>query len=302
MSEGHIRDLIEAYALGILDAGERRAVEAYLDTGDAEALAALCDASEVAARLAAAVAQEDPPARVKERLMARIGVAGRAVDEGAHGNTSALADARARPGSIVRSDVDAPPESSGGEQGVAMRARHTGQRRAWIVALVACAAAVFFAVRSADLNRQLNHTRVRLNVSVERAAVLEREVQQARHRIALGDKGVRFVEMDGVAPNRHAVGWVVLRPDGKSGIVYVYGFPAAPPGHRYQLWSYRGTRVQGNGMFTVDDRGRAVLELPVVRDAACITEFAVTIESAGGAPRPTGMFYARGENRFHDVQ
>ena len=65
-------ELVEGYAFGTLDAAERAAVDAHLLTGCPECLARLREVSELSARLAQAVPQVEPRARVKERLFERV--------------------------------------------------------------------------------------------------------------------------------------------------------------------------------------------------------------------------------------
>ncbi len=58
----------------------------------------------------------------------------------------------------------------------------------------------------------------------------------------------------------------------------------SPSGQDYRLWALRGNTPAALGLIRADESGRAVLRLEDVGDPATLTAFAVSLESAGGAP------------------
>ncbi|HEU4364829.1 MAG TPA: anti-sigma factor [Candidatus Krumholzibacteria bacterium] len=262
-------ELLDSYVFGILEEGERAAVEAHLNDGCTVCSARLREVSELSVRLAATVPQAEPPAHVKERLMARVGM------------THHPARSRQR--------------AEGASPGAWLRV-------AWGTAAVAVAAAGFLLWQTTALRRQVEETNRLLAATTENTnrmqnevASLRGELDKYRHAPVLGEPGVRFVSLDGMEPNRQAFGNVVTRPDKSAGMLYVYRFPMAPEDKEYQLWGLRdGKPPISLGMFSVNTDGTAMLNMETIPAGEEIVGFSVTIEPRGGMPEPTGMMYVKG--------
>lgn len=262
-------EILDSYVFGILDEGERAAVEAHLNDGCTVCATRLREVSELSVRLAATVPQVEAPAHVKERLMARVGMTHH--------------PARARP--------RAESASSAG-----------WLRVAWGTAVVAAAAAGFLLWQTNTLRAQLEQTNRLLAATSDHTArmqgelaSLRGEIEQYRRSPHLGEPGVRFVSLDPMEPTRRAFGNVVTRPDRSAGMLYVYRFPMAPEDKEYQLWGLRdGKPPISLGMFSVNTDGTAMLNMETIPAGEEIVGFSVTIEPLGGMPEPTGMMYVKG--------
>lgn len=262
-------ELLDSYVFGILDEGERAAVEAHLGDGCTVCATRLREVSEISLRLAATVPQLEAPAHVKDRLMARVGMTHH--------------PARSRP--------RAEKASPGAWLGLA-----------WGTAGVSLAAAAFLLWQTNALRSQLAESNRLLAATTESTAAMQGELaslrgelDKYRHAPVLGEPGVRFVSLDGMDPNRRAFGNVVTRPDRSAGMLYVYRFPMAPEDKEYQLWGLRDGRPPISlGMFSVNSDGTAMLNMETIPAGEEIVGFSVTIEPRGGMPEPTGMMYVKG--------
>lgn len=67
-----LQGLCDSYALGAIEAEERAELVERIAAGDPSALAALEESKLLLARIADTALPEDPPDRVKQRLMERI--------------------------------------------------------------------------------------------------------------------------------------------------------------------------------------------------------------------------------------
>lgn len=262
-------ELLDSYAFGILDEGERAAVDQHLNTGCAACTARLREVSELSVRLAATVPPLATPARVKDRLMSRVGM------------------------------THHPARSQRGEKGASPAA---WLRLAWGTTALAVAAAAFLLWQTNALRRQLDETTRLLAATSQNTAAMQSElaslrgeVEKYRRAPKLGEPGIRFVSLDGMEPNPQAFGNVVTRPDRSAGMLYVYRFPMAPEDKEYQLWGLRdGKPPIGLGMFSVNTDGTAMLNLETIPAGEEIVGFSITIEPRGGMPEPTGMMYVKG--------
>ncbi|HEX5132389.1 MAG TPA: anti-sigma factor [Candidatus Krumholzibacteria bacterium] len=263
-------ELLDSYAFGILEEGERLAVEAHIHTGCTQCAARLREVSELSVRLATTVPRAEAPAHVKERLMARVGMT--------H-----------HPAKRNRAT-----ERSGSLAG--------WLRVAWGTAAVAVAAAGFLLWQTNALRQQLDETNRLLAATTQstdemrgQIASLNSELTKYRSGPRLGEPGVRFVSLSGMDPNPQAFGNVVTRPDKSAGMLYVYRFPMAPEDKEYQLWGLRdGKPPISLGMFSVSTDGTAMLNMETIPAGEEIVGFSVTIEPRGGMPEPTGMMYVKG--------
>jgi anti-sigma-K factor RskA len=100
----------------------------------------------------------------------------------------------------------------------------------------------------------------------------------------IADEGLMALVADG---DRQALA-TLYNCDGDQAILVVYGLPQPPAGQVYQLWLIHNGQRDSGGLFTVDDKGYAVL---LVRSLHRFSEYqaiGVTNEPAGGSPGPTG--------------
>ena len=88
-----------------------------------------------------------------------------------------------------------------------------------------------------------------------------------------------------------AEGGVLVAPDGEAALV-VCGLEPAPEGKTYEAWVIEGRTPQPAGLFSGGGGCPPVLLERSVPPGARV---AVTLERAGGAPRPTGRILVRSE-------
>ena len=253
MNRDEIAELAAGYALGALDSDDRARFDALLGAGDAEATAALRDFEGAVAGLAAETIEAPPPA-VKAALMARIDAEGRS-REAVERTLASVRPARPR-----RSDVDL---------------SLSGAMVAGIAAI-----AVGLVVSSAYDRR--------LTQLAQETATLKQEAGAP----AVGGRAAP----DAGDPGRRALGGLEAAPGAKArmlwhatagGLLVAQGLPPAPEGKAYELWAIAGKGAPvPAGVFTVDAKGVGSLRVAPIQAAGAVDTFAVTLEPAGGSPRP----------------
>lgn len=121
-----------------------------------------------------------------------------------------------------------------------------------------------------------------------------REVKQLRQVLSTSDVQVGSLRpvQSGIAARGHFF-W---NADSKAWLFYIFDVPVPPVGKEYQVWFI--TKKEGPvsaGLFTPDqaDTGRVVATSPP-QPFGKISAVAVTLEPAGGLPKPSGEIYLRG--------
>ncbi|PWT83439.1 MAG: hypothetical protein C5B57_06825 [Blastocatellia bacterium] len=266
------RDQTAAYALGGLTTEERSEFEVHLSVC-AECAAEVRSYAPVLTALAESAPQSDPPAALRNRVLAAV--------EG----SSELARTSGRASRVAV--VEKP-----------------GSRRAWAPWLLAAAsliAAVTVGAYSgrirgqlAALEQQVRHVTERADASDRRVADLQAKLSQDRAVVVvLNASDLVRVDLAGqpVAPRAtaHAF-WSRSR-----GLVFTASsLPPLPAGRTYQLWVVTAQAPVGAGLLKpeVDGAAHAVFMTPA--DLAKPVAIALTIEPEGGVPAPTGDKYLVG--------
>lgn len=96
------------------------------------------------------------------------------------------------------------------------------------------------------------------------------------------------VSLEGQGSTPDAKAKAFLDPQRGRLFLYVYGLPAPPPGHTYQLWLIADDTPVSIGVFTVDPGGGGRLDADRVPSFRGAVTVAVTVEPAPGVPQPTG--------------
>jgi hypothetical protein len=91
-----------------------------------------------------------------------------------------------------------------------------------------------------------------------------------------------------------ARGRVVWNPAQRRAVLVATGLPPAAEGKVYEIWVIAGAAPVPAGLFQVDARGEAMVEMPWVDEAARPGTFAVTLEPEQGVPAPTGPMVLAG--------
>jgi len=127
------------------------------------------------------------------------------------------------------------------------------------------------------------------------AASLKREVGQRQEFLRiLGAPDTQVVALDGLKPSPGARGRVWWHRNG-GGFFVANGLPAAPTGKTYQLWVIAEGTLVSAGVFVVDPKGSATLQVKPLSGVGKVEMFAVTLEPVGGLPKPSGQMYLAGK-------
>ena len=247
-------DHLEEYVLGTLSPELASEVEQHLDSGCEVCRLRLVELGETAAHMAGMITPIKPPPELKEKIMASITTESHSSGNSASGSTG---------GRVTR-----------------------------ILALFATAAALLLAAWGWKVTRENKSLQIQLDQRESRISRMEKEIEAYMDATSLlTSPGMQFFDLAGVAPNDQAFGKVVIKPDGGNAVVYMYELPPTPEGMAYQLWMVRDGVPTSVGTFTVNEDGSAKLMLDPLPDGGAYAKFDVTIEPAGGAPKPTGMMY-----------
>ncbi len=261
------------FALGSLDPEERRAIDQHLAAG--------CDSCERELRVwrevVGMVSLDAPPAAaptLKAELLARVRA--KAPTPAARGTV-----ARRRIGWAVPLAIAA----------VALLAFAVEREVAWRNA----------SARQADvlaaMERQLDAARGDLGRAS--ASLAEREKDVASLRAALSGaeeslailqaRGLRLVALKETKDAPPAEGHILLSPPAGRALFYAFDLPAVPTDKAYELWWI--TAKDGPvpaGVFHPDAHGLGRVDATLPADAGAIQAAAVTVEAAGGVPKPQG--------------
>ncbi len=107
-------------------------------------------------------------------------------------------------------------------------------------------------------------------------------------QMATAPGGMWALPLSGLAAAPQADGVVVVGSDGLSGALVVDRLPALDTGREYQLWLNRDGRWISGAVFTTDERGYRGTRIVAPDSLFEYTSARVTVEPAGGSPRPTG--------------
>jgi anti-sigma-K factor RskA len=245
--------LAPIYALGALDGEDLERFEAHLADGCPACETTLRDSSEVMARLALEAPRAAPPPDVRRALLARL---------------DATAPRRERP----------------------------ARRSVWLPWTLGMAAAVLAAIwltagfvasryeaRIGQMARETATARERLN---QEQAALRAEIERYGAVVELlRDPATKVVALRGAGPSPEAGGRLVWH-EARGGQLFVTNLPPPPEGRAYELWTITAGTPRPAGVFQTDAAGRGVHR--VTAAAGPVDVFAVTLEPAGGVPRPTG--------------
>ncbi len=259
MDCSEVEELSGAIALRALPPGEALQVEEHLASCQQDH-SSLLTLGQVASLLPFAVEEIEPPARLKQNLLA-----------------AALSDAAAAGGAAPRLAVvpaadEHPAETDAGTAPRPMVTLPVRGRRLWQQPGVwAAAAAILVAIGLGAWNFSLQQ---RLN---------NRDAANARQAQALTTlaAAARVVPLSGSGGLQLAF---AAAPNGTGSLV-LSNVPAAPAGKVYQAWFIRDGKPVSAGVFN----GAGVAVVPLQGSAAGAQTVAVTLEPLGGSLLPTGQ-------------
>ena len=289
MDHQAIKDLLPLAALDRLEPDEARALQEHLSAGCAECEPELREFREAAAALALSLDPQESQAsddRIWQRLQDRL--------------DSALPRRGARP-----------PQGSADAAMRGGRGRLAGWRVATAVMAAAVAGLATYCVQLNDRIRRAAEEHQREIVAMDsRMAALHADLVHARDQVGalnrvLGERvrlekvlsapDLRLTRLEPLTPAKGASAVVAVSASNKSALLQAVGMPATPPGTSYELWWI--TKEHGPvaaGVFTAE-AGRpvvAAVSMPPAGEHVLLS--AVTLEPAGGMPKPTGAMYLKG--------
>ncbi len=270
MIDDRLHDLVGAYALGALDATDRAAFERHL--AECQACASeVRSLQPVVDGLAQVVPLVDPPAALRERVLAAAAGQGRAWPGAPRTSDSTTTAPIARPVAPV-----------------------VGLNWGWLAAAASVLLAVGLGVyvwqlrdRLTQVERRLDEASARAAASETQVAALQRAAVDVRTTaLVIGAPDLLRVDLagQGGSPAKARAFWSRAH-----GLVFAaVDLPALPPGKVYQLWVVGAQAPVSAGIFEPDAAGRATTIVEAGQQFPEPAAFAVTLEPAGGVPQPTG--------------
>jgi anti-sigma-K factor RskA len=290
----------DIYALGALDGEELTEFETHLETGCPECENHLRDTRETLTLLPGSLTPLSPPAGVKARLLAQTTVT--------HDTVTPLPlRPRRRWWSIgLRALVAAglllalslniyrtQQELQRAEAVVRELQAELAQRDQALQRAEGTVATLQAELAKREETIQAEHQRLQ---QIERAvASLQEELSEREEALRLiATAQVRPVRLAGLPPSPGATGQLLWNPTARTGLLLTSGLPQLPPDKVYELWAIAGKEPVPAGLFAVDEGGHAFVRLPPLPGGKRFTQFAVTVEPAGGVPSPTGQMHLLG--------
>lgn len=264
-NEQHIRDLLPAYALGILDEQEVSLIHSHLANCQ-QCRAELTDYQHVAELLPLASPQSDPDPELKELLMQRL----------------APKTAKKEQERTHTSELTVQPEAQleNPSLGTVIRSWLAGPiwRPAALILIVVLLAGNIFLLT---------------NTGEEPTGPEERPSLPWR----------RPIIMSGTEVAPEAVGILYISLDGVNGTLVVDGLPVLETEQQYQLWLNKEDIRDSGAVFSVNEAGYRGIELKSPLPLEQYENFGITIEPEGGSQAPTGervLFFAGEEESSGD--
>ena len=155
-------------------------------------------------------------------------------------------------------------------------------------ALVAAGLLVFLSWNLVSTRKELAEVRGRIDA-------LQTDLAKREEVIGfLTNPQVRVVSLAGLPASPNARGLLLWNADRRAGLFLATGLAQVPADSIYELWAISGNEPVPAGLFALDQQGRALLKLPVLPADKTFDKFAVTVEPAGGVPKPTGPMHLLG--------
>ena len=234
MTHSHIEDLAEAYALGALEAEERRMVEEHLETCS-ECTSLLREHLEVAASLALAVPPMNPPHNLRGRIMGQI---------------------------VPEQQADMEPEP-------ATVGRSGGSRIRWVISAASVAASVMILFLSGigilvlsqqsqveNLQSQIGDMEVLIDEERSTSQELRDRLNEQRLATWIAAlPGLEAKSMDNTEEAPLAAGMLLADPGKRWAFIVAQGLEASMENEPYHVWLVNNGTLVNVGRFSVDESG-----------------------------------------------
>lgn len=273
----HVDDLLDAYALGILEDEAVAEVERHLE-GCPDCRQALQRAREVVELLALAPRQTPPPARLKQRILSRIAQEGQT---GGAPPSSSRTNGSQQP--------DSTPASTQAQEGRAAETAHTAG-----IPLPEAAPirqGMVESLRQWLAGRRTEPAPLARIPGGEQTA--EQQLQTVLRMLHTPHASIWNLSGTPEAPNARAA--LLGSPEADTAVLVVSGLAPLPPERDYQLWFLREGQPVGSAVFDVHQSGEGQLVVRAPRQLGHYDLAAITPEPAGGSAGPTGPIMVAGQ-------
>ncbi len=304
VNDDRFTELAPDYALGLLEGEELEEFERHLAAGCAACEHELASMDAVGDALAYSVAAAAPSPALRDRVLAAVeadlaaetAAASRPAPAAAPAPAPSMIDGGAKAGQpLYHGQPTATPTYEPAPAPWPPRRDIAAEKKPsfWgrlapalaFAGLLATALSGWMAYRA---TQQVAHLRADLERLTAENQALSRVMD-----VVQSDQ-LRLVALGGTPESPQSAGRILWSPDAKKAVLYATGLPRPPAGKDYQLWVIEGQTPRSEGVFPVDETGRATHVLPEVPAAGGVGAFAVTIEPAGGVPAPTGAMVLLG--------
>jgi anti-sigma-K factor RskA len=277
-------ELAGLFVLDMLEEKETQQFQQHLATGCRECRQAMDEARLVAQALPFAVPQHEPPAELKQRLLATIS----AEANGAKMRPAAEKSEERRTGPAT---IRSMPQRT-----FAQRVRGT---LAWAAVFLLFAVGYGYFVQRdiiRQLRQQLALQEQQLNERNAEIKLLTFELERQKTVIeqikTSNAPRLLLVELKGTEVNPTGRIKILLDPQTVGGSFIAYNLPALSEEHDYQLWFLKDGKPFDAGVFQVTEKGEFIGEVQHLPEKlAGITAFAITREPKGGSQTPTMPIY-----------
>jgi anti-sigma-K factor RskA len=301
VDEDRFREFAADYALGLLEGEELEDFERHLAAGCDACERELASMDAVGDALAYSVPIAPAPEALRDRVLAAV-EADRAAEQAAGALPAipaapppSMVDGTAAGQPLYRGQPTVEPTYQPSpaawppkREVVTDRKPSFWGRLAPAIALAGVLASALTGFMAWRANVQLTH----LRADLERLQA--ENLQLARIMDVVASDRLRLVALGGTEAAPGSQGRVLWSPDEKKAVFHASGLPRPPAGRDYQLWVIEGRTPRSEGVFPVDEQGRATHVLPEVPAPGNVAAFAVTLEPAGGVPQPTGAMVLLG--------
>ena len=258
-------DLCAALAAGSLEAGDRKQFAEHLAEGCDECDHALPSYERATVLLAAALPLSAPAAPLRDRVLAA------AAEIAPAGMPHAGATPARRKQARRAFKFQTPPGTWAAVSGL------------FVFAALACAAVAW------HYHGQFQHLHEEITSGNEVITVLNQQLQDSKNwgelYILPETRTATLVSTpraEGVLRARALYNARSQRAE------FVFSDLKAPPGKAYQLWAIEGPRLRSLGLIPTGTEGRAVVRIEDAGDPNRLTDFGVSLETAGGSTNTAG--------------
>lgn len=272
MTHEDYKALLAARALTALDAEDTRALDAHLESC-ADCRSEVSEWENTAALLALDAKPIEPPAELRERILASVHAEGKAVETisdrapSLTGSADSKVLAFERPAKNVWASL--------GSLGA-------------IAAMLLIAVLIGALVMLSQQNRVAQAKLARLSIEMEQAKAQLEHQRAIVEMFTSPDTHMAKLAGTQVAPRAHAM--LAYDKYGHA-MLLAEGLPAAPKGMAYQLWFIKDNKKMPGKVFRPDAAGNGTLEDQMPAVALADAVFAITLEPEGGVSAPTGAIY-----------